>query len=186
MTPTATPTDAELVELLRKHPAEGMAALYDRYGRLVFSVALRVVQDRGAAEEITQDVFLRCWRNIASYRAGQGSLAVWLLSITRNRAVDELRSRRNKEARREISNELLEPASNDLSFDETLLRSEVERALHGLPSAQRTVIELVFWGGLSRREVADQLDLPLGTVHTRLRLAMDKLRILLSTWFAEE
>jgi RNA polymerase sigma-70 factor (ECF subfamily) len=175
--PSPAVSDLDLVALLRAQPAAGIAALYDRYGRLVFSMALRVVQDRGAAEEITQDVFVRCWRSLDRYQPSQGSLASWLLSITHNRAIDELRSRRSKDARREISDEELQPqAAIDPGFDGALLRGEVRQALHQLPAAQRDVIELVFWNGLTRREIAERLELPLGTVHTRLRLGMDKLR----------
>jgi RNA polymerase sigma-70 factor (ECF subfamily) len=178
--PSATMSDPDLVELLRSQPAAGIAVLYDRYGRLVFSMALRVVQDRGAAEEITQDVFVRCWRSLDRYQPSQGSLTSWLLSITHNRAIDELRSRRGKNARREISDDELQPqAVNDSGFDEVLLRGEIQQALEQLPTAQRDVIELVFWSGLTRREIAERLSLPLGTVHTRLRLGMDKLRDLL-------
>jgi RNA polymerase sigma-70 factor (ECF subfamily) len=183
----STTGEGDLVALLRDQPAVGIAALYDRYGRLVFSMALRVVQDRGAAEEITQDVFMRCWRNLDRYQPGQGSLVSWLLSITHNRAIDELRSRRGKNARREVSEDTIQPQlSLDPRFDEALLRGEIQQALTGLPPAQRDVIELVFWGGLTRREVADRLHLPLGTVHTRLRLGMDKLRDALRQLFADE
>ncbi|MBK9714228.1 MAG: sigma-70 family RNA polymerase sigma factor [Kouleothrix sp.] len=186
-TPSTAASDVELAALLREQPAVGIAALYDRYSRLVFSMALRIVQDRGAAEEITQDVFVRCWRNLDRYQPAQGSLVSWLLSITHNRSIDELRSRRGKDARREISDEDLQPqASIDPGFDEALLRGEVQQALQGLPPAQREVIELVFWGGLTRREIAERLDLPLGTVHTRLRLGIDKLRDALRRLFAEE
>ena len=87
-TAAVSASDVELVALLREQPAAGMAALYDRYGRLIFSMALRVVQDRGAAEEITQDVFMRCWRSLDRYQPSQGSLAAWMLSITSsNRAL---------------------------------------------------------------------------------------------------
>lgn len=176
----ATPapvSDAELADLIRAQPAAGLAALYDRYGRIIFSVALRVVQDHGSAEEITQDVFLRCWRSIDRYQPSQGSLSAWLLAITHHRAIDELRSRRGKDMRREVSDESVQPMiALDPGFDEALLRGTVREALHLLPDAQRDVIELIFWGGLTRREVADRLNLPLGTVHTRLRLGMDKLR----------
>jgi RNA polymerase sigma-70 factor (ECF subfamily) len=182
-----TSSDSELAALLRAQPAAGIAALYDRYGRLVFSMALRIVQDRGAAEEITQDVFMRCWRNLDRYQPSQGSLVSWLLSIAHNRAIDELRSRRGKNVRREISEEeLLPQAVIDPGFDEALLRGEVRQALQELPPAQREVIELVFWSSLTRREVAEQLHLPLGTVHTRLRLGMDKLRESLRRLFVEE
>jgi RNA polymerase sigma-70 factor, ECF subfamily len=173
----AQPSDSTLITLLHTQPAVGVAALYDRYGRLVFSIALRIAQDHGAAEEITQDVFLRCWRNIDRYHPRQGSLVTWLLAITHHRAIDELRSRRGKDMRREISGEAIHPlAMLETGFDEALLRGEVQEALHLLPPAQRDVIELIFWGGLTRREVADRLRLPLGTVHTRLRLGMEKLR----------
>ena len=172
-----TTSDEELVALLRATPANGIAALYDRYGRLGFSMALRIVGERGAAEEVTQDVFMRCWRNLDRYQPSQGSLVSWLLSIAHNRAIDELRSRRGKDARREISDDVLMPrAAVDPGFDEVLLRGEVRQALLELPPAQREVIELIFWNSLTRREVAEQLQLPLGTVHTRLRLGMDKLR----------
>jgi RNA polymerase sigma-70 factor (ECF subfamily) len=173
--------DSALIALLQTQPTVGVAALYDRYGRLVFSMALRIVQDHGAAEEITQDVFLRCWRNIERYHSRQGSLVTWLLAITHHRAIDELRSRRGKDMRREVSGDAIHPlATMETGFDEALLRGEVQEALHLLPPAQRDVIELIFWGGLTRREVADRLQLPLGTVHTRLRLGMEKLRAALA------
>lgn len=184
--PPAT-SDAALAALLREQPAAGLAALYDRYGRLIFSVALRIVQDHGTAEEITQDVFLRCWRNIDRYHARQGSLLSWLLAIAHHRAIDELRSRRGKHARHEISDGTIQPlVALDRGFDEALLREEIHTALHNLPPAQRDVIELIFWGGLTRREVADRLNLPLGTVHTRLRLGMEKLRAALDRATREE
>jgi RNA polymerase sigma-70 factor (ECF subfamily) len=180
-------SDAALAALLREQPAAGLAALYDRYGRLIFSVALRIVQDHGTAEEITQDVFLRCWRNIDRYHARQGSLLSWLLAIAHHRAIDELRSRRGKHARHEISDGTIQPlVALDRGFDEALLREEIHTALHNLPPAQRDVIELIFWGGLTRREVADRLNLPLGTVHTRLRLGMEKLRAALDRATREE
>ncbi len=184
--PPAT-SDTALAALLREQPAAGLAALYDRYGRLIFSVALRIVQDHGTAEEITQDVFLRCWRNIDRYHAQQGSLLSWLLAIAHHRAIDELRSRRGKHARHEISDGTIQPlVALDRGFDEALLREEIHTALHSLPPAQRDVIELIFWGGLTRREVADRLNLPLGTVHTRLRLGMEKLRAALNRATREE
>lgn len=172
-------SDQKLITLLREQPTEGMAALYDAFGRLVFSVALRIVEDHGAAEEITQDVFLRFWHHIDQYRSQSGSLATWLASIARNRAIDELRSRRGREARREISNEFLSPmslASPIHDVDDVLTRHEIQAALLELPASQREVIALAYWGGLTRREIAEQLEMPLGTVQTRLRLAMERLR----------
>ena len=186
-TAAVTASDVELVALLREQPAAGIAALYDRYGRLIFSMALRVVQDRGAAEEITQDVFLRCWRSLDRYQPSQGSLASWMLSITHNRAIDELRSRRGKSQRREISADHMQLLTADEpAIDDALLRGEIRVALAALPQPQREVIIVIFWGGLTRHEAAAQLSLPLGTVCTRLRLGMDKLRGLLGQLFGDE
>jgi RNA polymerase sigma-70 factor (ECF subfamily) len=110
-----------------------------------------------------------------------------LLAIAHHRAIDELRSRRGKHARHEISDGTIQPlVALDRGFDEALLREEIHTALHNLPPAQRDVIELIFWGGLTRREVADRLNLPLGTVHTRLRLGMEKLRAALDRATREE
>jgi RNA polymerase sigma-70 factor, ECF subfamily len=185
--PHAALSDSALVILLREQPAAGVAALYDRYGRLIFNMALRIVQDHGAAEEITQDVFVRCWRSIDRYHPQQGSLAAWLLAITHHRAIDELRSRRGKELRRKLSDDAIDRlAAPDTGYDAALLRDEVQEALDLLLPAQRDVIELIFWGGLTRREVAERFQLPLGTVHTRLRLGMEKLRAALGRVSAEE
>lgn len=180
-------SDARIVALLREQPSSGLAQLYDRYGRLVFSVVLRIVHDHGVAEEVTQDVFVRCWRTIDRYDPQRGSLATWLMSIAHHRAIDELRSRRSKQRHREISDEELQPAAfHDPGIDDAIMRDEVQKGLRTLPDAQRAVIELIFWQGLTRREVADRLQLPLGTVHTRLRLGMNKLRELFGPLFREE
>lgn len=182
--PSAARDDARLAQLLRERPTEGIALLYDAYGRIVYSVALRIVQDHGTAEEVTQDVFVRCWRSIASYNAERGSMASWLLTIAHHRAVDVLRSRQGKETRQTVSAQQLEfIAVQDPLLDGALVRGEVQAALDELPSAQREVIELIFWGGLTRREAAERLAIPLGTVHTRLRLGIEKLRLTLGNLF---
>lgn len=185
--PQVLSDDAALVRLLRERPSEGAAQLYDRYGRLVYSTVYRIVQDHGAAEEVTQDVFVRCWRSVDRYRPERAGLASWLLAIAHHRAIDELRSRRGKSRRRELTEEHLALiAADDPAIDEALVRSEVRAALATLPEAQREVIELIFWGGLTRREAAERLQLPLGTVHTRLRLGMSKLREAFRRIFPEE
>ena len=169
--------DDHLVRLLREQPGAGAALLYDRYGRTVYAVALRVLGDSGAAEEVTQDVFVRCWRSIDRYRPERGSLQSWLLAITHHRAIDELRGRRGQHRRREAPEaQLAALAADEPGLDDALLRGEIRESLAALPPAQREVIELIFWGGLTRREAAARLGVPLGTVHTRLRLGMDKLR----------
>jgi len=182
-----TPDDVELVQQLREQPGIGVARLYDRYGRLVYSVALRILQDHGAAEEVTQDVFVRCWRGIDRYQPERARLVSWLLTIAHHRAIDELRSRRGKSQRREISVDHLQLLTADEpAIDDVLLRGEIRLALAALPQPQREAIELIFWGGLTHREAAAQLSVPLGTVHTRLRLGMNKLRGLLGQLLGEE
>ena len=184
--PLTTPDDVELVQQLREQPGIGVARLYDRYGRLVYSVALRILQDHGAAEEVTQDVFVRCWSGIDPYQSERVRLVSWLLTIAHHRAINELRSRRGKSQRREISADHMHLlTANEPAIDDALLRGEIRVALAVLPQPQREVIELIFWGGLTRREAAAQLSVPLGTVNTRLRLGMDKLRGLLGQLFGE-
>lgn len=169
--------DAALIEQLRARSTVALAELYDRFGGLVYSMAQRVVGDRGAAEEITQDVFLRCWNSIERYNSSQGTLAAWLLAIAHHRAIDELRSRRGQARNRELPVDSFPSlADTDPAFDEAMLRDEVRASLGVLPAPQREAIELIYWRGLTRREAADELKIPLGTLHTRLRLAMEKLR----------
>jgi RNA polymerase sigma-70 factor (ECF subfamily) len=167
-----------LLDLLREQPRAGAAALYDRYGRVVFSVALRMVGDRGVAEEITQDVFVGCWRTAGRYRREQGSVLSWLLGITHHRAIDELRSRRYQSRKHEVAwdEHDLHGFTLDPDFDLQALQTVVRAALSELPQAQREVIELLYFGGLTRQEAADRLHAPLGTIHTRLRLGFAKLR----------
>ena len=185
--PLTMADDVELVQQLREQPGIGVARLYDRYGRRVYSVALRILQDHGAAEEVTQDVFMRCWSGIDRYQPERARLLSWLLTIAHHRAIDELRSRRGKSQRRELSADHMQLLTADEpAIDDALLRGEIRVALAALPKPQREVIELIFWGGLTRREAAAHLSLPLGTVHTRLRLGMDKLRGLLGQLFGEE
>jgi RNA polymerase sigma-70 factor (ECF subfamily) len=176
----ATTSDQDLLSHAASGDTLALGALYDRYGRLVFAVALRVTGDRGAAEEVTQDTFLRLWQHAASYSASLGSLPAWLLTIAQRRAIDELRSRRGTIRRREIG--LPETLPEHLALDPAALsqlRTDLRSALRELPAAQREAIELCFFGGLSRQEIANRQASPLPTVHTRLRLGLDKLRAIL-------
>jgi RNA polymerase sigma-70 factor, ECF subfamily len=157
-----------------------LGALYDRYGRLVFSVALRVTGDRESAEEITQDTFLRLWQAAGRYDAQRGSFTAWLVAIAHRRAIDELRSRRGASRRREVElpELVIDQQTPDLA-DQSQLRTDLQRALAELPAAQREAIEQVYFGGLSRQELAARAACPLPTIHTRLRLGMEKLRAIL-------
>jgi RNA polymerase sigma-70 factor (ECF subfamily) len=157
-----------------------LGTLYDRYGRLVFSVALRVTHERESAEEITQDTFLRLWQQAARYAPERGSFTTWLVTIAHRRALDELRGRRGTRRRREtvLPDLVLDQHGIDLA-DVTELRLDIQRALDELPQAQREAIELSFFSGLSRQEIAAHAACPLPTIHTRLRLGIEKLRAIL-------
>lgn len=163
--------------------------IFDRYGSLVYSTALRVLHDGQLAEDVSQEIFVRIWRQPAGYVADRGRFSTWLISVTRNRAVDELRSRGRRlrhettspdwlERERELpAPDRIDPALNaQLAEERRIIRS----ALANLPAEQRQVIELAYFGGLSQQEIAQRLTQPLGTVKTRIRLGMQKLRAALA------
>jgi RNA polymerase sigma-70 factor (ECF subfamily) len=184
---TSTLADAELIERVRRGEEAALAALYDRYGGLILTVALRVVGDRDVAEEVMQDCFLRVWNASETYRSGRGQVSGWLIGIARNRSIDVLRSRQHKSRMRERT-PLPEPGEED-SFgvpDETdaiATRQAVSDALAGLTMAQRQVVELAYYGGMSQSEIARQLGEPLGTIKSRTRVAMEHLRTALRPHF---
>lgn len=165
---------------------EALERLYDRYSSLVFSVALRVLTDRPLAEDVTQEVFLRLWRRPWSYDPERGRFRSWLMSVTRNRSIDERRRvvRRLRLEEREDDRRPDPPATGRF-YDpqlETVLAEErraVREAMTRLPPAQREVIELAYFGGLTQVEIAARTGEPLGTVKTRVRLGIQKLRVAL-------
>jgi RNA polymerase sigma-70 factor, ECF subfamily len=178
--PPGAADDQALLAQASRGDTAALGVLYDRYGRLVFSVALRVIGDRQSAEEITQDTFLRLWQQAARYAPERGSFTAWLLTIAHHRAIDELRGRRGSARRREVLlPEVLPDRHNHDPADLSQLRTDLQSALAELPQAQREAIELAFFGGMSRQEIARQAACPLPTVHTRLRLGMEKLRAIL-------
>lgn len=178
--------DTALIRLISHARSEALSALYDRYSRLVYSVALNVVGDGATAEEITQDVFFRIWEKASSYRAEQARVSTWLTSITRYRAIDVLRQRAVRPERDSVGWDDLplsaEPAAPDDPEETTALRQSQQRvrvALSTLPADQRHALALAYFRGLSHSEIAEQLGEPLGTIKTRIRLGMQKLRELL-------
>lgn len=186
----ATPPDSELLARMRRADETALATLYDRYAGLVVTVALRVVGDREVAEEILQDTFLRCWNGAETYQSSRGHVAGWLMGIARNRAIDVLRSRQHKARQRERT-ALPEPddphqPGNPDETEAVVLRHTVATALATLPLNQRQVIELAYYGGLSQTEIAQRLGEPLGTVKSRTRTAMDRLRVLLGPHLRSE
>jgi RNA polymerase sigma-70 factor (ECF subfamily) len=176
-------TDEELMALVLQRQEAALGAIYDRYIRLVYAVALRITGDRETAEEVMQDVFQNVWQAAGSFQPGVGSFVAWLLGIARHRAIDATRSKRERARAREQTIEDFRPAGDELNLErevgQRLLRDVVRSALEALPANQRQAIELAYYGGLTRVEIAERLNEPLGTVKTRLRLGLLKLRDLL-------
>ena len=177
-------SDHALLQQVQQRQEQALADLYTRYGGLVYTLALRIVGDRALAEEVMQDTFLRCWDGVASYDPMRGRVAGWLMGITRNRAIDLLRSRQHHARLREQgplppSASPDDPTQVESDDERVLLRHTVSAALEGLPADQRHPIELAYYGGMTQAEIAQQLNAPLGTVKTRIRSGMQRLRDLL-------
>jgi RNA polymerase sigma-70 factor (ECF subfamily) len=179
--------DEELMQRLVYRDLTAFRTLYARYGGLVYSTALRVVRDAQIAEDMVQEIFLRLWRKPESYTATRGKFATWLTSVTRNRAVDEVRSRNRRYRHETASPEEQQRELPGPEVDEPGLRAELSdqrrlilTALSKLPPEQRQTIELAYFGGLTQQEIAERLGQPLGTVKTRIRLGMQKLRAALT------
>lgn len=179
-------TDTWLVARVAQQDDVALMKLYSRHGGLVYGTALRVLRSPGMAEEVTQDVFLRVWRRPERWNAALGAFPAWLTTITRNAAIDRLR----KEQRRApLAHEELEDLLNQVNVPNTATDNAwfdaqiVQRLLQELPDSQRVLVELAFYWGYTHTELAEQLDLPLGTVKTRLRAGLLKLR---SLWEQEQ
>ena len=178
--------DTVLMAQIARGDASALGELYDRYGRLVYSLALHIVGDHAAAEEITQDVFTRVWQNASRYDAQRAQVNTWISRIARNRSIDVLRRRQARVHHTSIEWGEVAPdamVADDNPEEETLARlrqQRVQQAIQTLPEAQRQPLALAYFEGLSHREIAERLDQPLGTVKTRIRLALQRLRAILS------
>ena len=178
--------DNSLMTAIVARNESAFAVLYDRYVDLVYSASLRVLGDAQLAEDATQDIFVRLWRRPESFVAERGRFVSWLMSVVRNRAVDELRARGRRRRREggpgsEGDEETLAalPSDTDDPLSTAQLHEEqvvVRGALVGLPPDQRVALELAYFSGLTQHEIALMLHEPLGTVKTRIRLGMQKLR----------
>jgi RNA polymerase sigma-70 factor, ECF subfamily len=182
----AASDDSAIVERLVRGDGAALEELYDRYGRAVYSFSLRMLGDVQSAEELTQEVFVKLWRQAQSYQQSRGAFLTWLLSITHNMAIDEIRRRKRRPLVLDGQDEdgpllILPDTRTDVEHSAwlTTLQSYVRDALAEIPAAQRQAIELAYFGGLTQREIAERLGEPLGTVKTRMRLGMLKLRDLL-------
>src|SRR5580693_7767889 len=172
-------SDADLVERLRRRDPQALAELYDRYGKLAYSLVLRVVRDTAIAEDLVQETFLRVWNRVHSIDSEKGSLGPWLLAIARNRAIDYLRSSAGRE-RKAVELDETDHAPLYSGMEADILISDQARrvkvAMEKLAPNYRTVMELAYFEGLSQTEMAVRMGQPLGTVKTWVRTALQSLR----------
>ena len=171
--------DVELVERLQRRDPQALAELYDRYGRLAYSLIVRVVRDGALAEDLVQETFLRVWNRAQGFDAQRGALGPWLLAVARNRAIDYLRSASGRE-RNALELEEVDHPSLYTDMERDILASDKARmiraALEKLAPNQREVIELAYFEGLTQTEMAERMGQPLGTVKTWVRTALKNLR----------
>jgi RNA polymerase sigma-70 factor (ECF subfamily) len=171
--------DPELVLRLQRRDPQALGELYDRYGRIVFSVIIRVVRDGAIAEDLVQETFLRVWNRVQGFDAEKGAIAPWLLAVARNRAIDYLRSVAGRE-RNALEFEETDHPSLFVDMEHEILTSDKARVIQGamqkLNANQRQVIELAYFEGLSQTEMAERMGQPLGTVKTWVRTALKNLR----------
>ena len=176
----AMPTDRDLVVAMAAGDSEALRRLNTRYGRMLAALARRFLSNESDAEEVVADVLWQVWRDAKGFDAERGSASVWLVTLTRSRAIDRLRANRARKAplgEMPAAEPVPDPAAN---FDQVQRARIVRAALAGLDSNERTTLELAYFSDLSQSEVAEKLGIPLGTVKTRMRSAIIKLREALS------
>ena len=172
--------DAMLVHQLLQRDVDAFEQLYDRHSRIVYALVLRIVQQGSTAEEVVQDVFLQLWRNASRYDTRRGPFVPWLMAVARNRALDHLRLKSERQRRREDQTEELPPVIGFPQFEKALdekRRAERVRAVMGsLNPQQKKAIELAYFEGLSHTEIAETLKEPLGTVKSWIRNGLLRLK----------
>lgn len=166
--------DAELLARVQHADDRAMAVLYDRYSRIVYSVALRVLRDTAAAEDVMQEIFMQIWRNPNSFVAAKGSLGGWLSVVARNRSIDTLRRKRPSEQVEELNLAAIFNLAEE--SERNLMMEKARAAVVHLPLEQRKTLEMAFFDGLTHSEIAEMTGDPLGTVKTRIRSGLLTLR----------
>jgi RNA polymerase sigma-70 factor, ECF subfamily len=159
--------------------AQAFTVLYDRHSRVAYSLAYRMLGEKQAAEDLAQEAFLKVWRSAGSYRAGRGSVRTWILSIVHNRGIDQLRSLASRRRLQEKAEAVAPTSQPSEAFSETWRnsqREQVRAAMSTLAPEQQMVLELAYFSGYTHVEIAGLLDIPLGTVKSRMRLGLKKIR----------
>jgi RNA polymerase sigma-70 factor (ECF subfamily) len=166
--------DLAAVTAMKAGDQGAIAELYDRYSSIVYAVALRVLGDTGAAEDVLQEVFLQLWRNPSAFDSARGSLAAWLAVITRHRAIDTLRKRKPET---DIEGVIVSVAPDLASdADRTRVAAKIRGVLSTMPSPQKKALEMAYFEGLTHSEIANKTGEPLGTIKTRIRAGLLALR----------
>jgi RNA polymerase sigma-70 factor (ECF subfamily) len=171
--------DEDLMALVDRGNAEAFAALYDRHCRVAYSLAYKIMGEKQEAEDVVQEAFVKVWRSAGGYRVGRGSVRTWILSIVHNRGIDQLRShasRRRTQDKIEAAAPTSEPSEAFAQTWRNFQAEQVREALNTLPHEQLKILELAYFSGYTHVEIADRLDLPLGTVKGRMRLGLQKIR----------
>jgi RNA polymerase sigma-70 factor (ECF subfamily) len=174
--------DSALVERMITGDESALAAVYDRYAAMIFGMLVRVLRDRQAAEEILQDLFFELWRGASRFDASRGSLPGWLMVIARNRALSRLRKREYREFAENIdafpANAVPSPVVLEDEAERSLLMGKLRAAMESLPTEQREAVELAYFEGMTQSEIAARTGSPLGTVKSRVRAAMQSLKLI--------
>lgn len=174
MPPPSNQDDAALLLLVQKGDEAAMASLFDRYSKVVYSVALRVLRDPASAEDVLQEIFMQIWRNPDGFIATRGSLGGWLAVVSRNRSIDALRRKRPTEQVDDMA--LASPYNLADEAERNNMMEKARIVIHLLPTEQRKTLEMAFFDGLTHSEIAEMTGDPLGTVKTRIRSALTTLR----------
>jgi RNA polymerase sigma-70 factor (ECF subfamily) len=173
-TATGLVDDNELLRLVRLGDQDAMAVIFKRYGGAVFSVALRILRDPSQAEDVMQEILFQLWRSSESFEHGRGSLGAWLVVVARNRSIDAIRRRKPTDSVEDVI--LASPQNLASEAERNTMIAKVRSYMLSLPPEQQKSIELAFFEGLSHTEIAAKTGDPLGTVKTRIRLALLSLR----------
>ncbi|HEX5848397.1 MAG TPA: sigma-70 family RNA polymerase sigma factor [Rubrobacter sp.] len=171
--------DEDLMPLLEVGDAEAFAVLYDRHGRMAYSLAYRMMGEKQEAEDVVREAFIKVWRSAGGYRVGRGSVRTWILSIIRNRGIDQIRShgrRGRMQDKVEASAPRSEPSEAFAETWKNAQQEQVREALNTIPREQLKILELAYFSGYTHAEIAERLELPLGTVKGRMRLGLQNLR----------
>jgi RNA polymerase sigma-70 factor (ECF subfamily) len=179
MSPASPDVSVRLLGEIARGDRDAFGRFYDLHAALVHTFALRVLRERGEAEEVVQDVFVQVWRQADTYSADRGTPEAWLLTMTRSRGIDKLRSRRRRDEMvrpAENPDRMPEPAAAESVAGPAEARATLGGALADLPANQRSVLELAYFDGLTQSEIAARLGEPLGTVKTRMRSVLERLR----------